>query len=238
MMNLKPGDEQGRNLELWLGEWQAELHLRELDQLESLEPEPLRAAPLYGEPQGGAVLKLGGIQLMYPDSPGAWTRPVYLALLAESEPGSWLVAPFSRFSHPALPGELLLTRAELQLRVLCVWNNFHIRKSRLECGWMVDRLAPTDVEAANSLLAALRVGVEPPEALAARLGPGVASPRDPRWEYQREEMELVERLLPNEEAVRRAAIYPLRETALEYRDIAAERDAGDRDGGPVDEDGT
>lgn len=185
---------------------------------------------LHTEPGRGAVVELRQIRLMYPDCRATWSRPFYVAILGEPAPGVLLVAPFSRFEYPALPGEWITGREESQLRVLCLWNSFSIKRRRLHASWEVDRLTPAQMETALAILAALEGRGRFPSEMIDRVGPTVLNPADPRWDYREEELELVESIMPLADSDGTGTGYRMNEQPIQYRSKAAEKhDPGDGD---------
>lgn len=215
---------QRNNLEQWLREWKIHCQLERLDE----DVCGLRESRVAGVRNNarvcGSVLRLGDVRLLYPDRSPSWCRPVYLAVISAVDEDTVWAAPFSRFAYPALPGEWLTGRDESQMRVLCLWNMFQFGRERFDCGWEVDRLSDLELEQASTLLAALHSGAELPKNMADRVGPDIFSPSDPRWDYQQEEIELVESLQPMLERSDAGSPYTSKETPVEYRSRAADRD--------------
>jgi hypothetical protein len=161
-----------RKLKDWLVEWNTEQVMAE--KLSS-------AIPVHAPPVHGADLTPGCILLLCPTSRPLSARPRYIAILDTHHDDPKLVAPFSRFSTPATPGELDLGGESLLTRVLCVWNARLC--SMLPSGWMVGTL--TEQERLNALeVYASLIENKPVEAfLHDQIGPPLQHPLDPRWEY-------------------------------------------------------
>lgn len=175
-----------RSLAAWLAEWQVDEALRaEADERVKgggiypvKDATAARAAP--------AAVTAGQILLLRPFSAALAERPRYLAALAR-QPAGWLVAPFGRFSTPAVPGELATGRDAPPLRILCLWNAALVPQHLLERSWVTDRLTKPELSAALSLYRSIRDGEPPPRQLADRMGPPLQHPLDPRRDYLEEE---------------------------------------------------
>ncbi len=214
-------EKQAEYLHTWLAEWS--LYRETAGGSEADDGADLVAS--VKAPQLGGMIALRQISLLYPDCRATWDRPVYAALIEQLADDRYLAVPFSRFSVPALPGELLTAHAEPQLRVLCVWNSFAIEASRLLSGWQVDSLADDEFEHALELRSCLSSRKSPPASLQLRTRPPLVSPSDPRWDYQEEELEMVESLLLDRPVGGSKTIYEINEMPLSYRAKAAESDS-------------
>jgi len=138
----------------------------------------------------------GQIRLLSRTLTGETCRPVYLAVLVEpQESEAWVIAPFSAYSVPALPGELLLRSADaLSLRSLCLWNNRSMAEAELACSWIADEMSKNELQDALSLLLNLQEGTKIPKELAARTGPPIIHSDDPRRIYRQEEKAMMDSL--------------------------------------------
>lgn len=121
-------------------------------------------------------------------------RPVYVLVLGDWEDGLKLVAPFGPMLEPATPGELKTGRPEFCLAVLCLWNTHSVPVSRLQWGWVVDRLPESAVEEAWSVFRHAATGSPLPAALEERVGLPILDPEDPRTVYQAREFNFLSRL--------------------------------------------
>lgn len=180
--------EQREMLAVWLAEWRLENEL----------PPPPRedvgnvSAQCVDTSTGGAsdktigateaVLRPGDIVLLPPDGEVTSARPVYVALLAARVYGSWLCAPFSRFSTPASEGEFATGRDFDPLKVVCAWNAHRLPQAVLERGWLVGHLGAQDLKILTDFASGRRAELPP-----ARRGPPIVHPLDPRREYIEEE---------------------------------------------------
>lgn len=181
---------------------------------------PLRNSPAFLRPIYVAVL-----QEQIDMRPQAWDERVAAALRRDAGPreplssrqragqpvlGSrrLLVAPFSRFSAPGLPGEWCTGMRPPPLRVLCLWNSRNMSESALRLSWLAGRLSPSKLAKALELLASddpaepgdRRSPSERGSAGAASpapvppgtIGPPIRHPLDPRLQYQAEEAQVFE----------------------------------------------
>jgi hypothetical protein len=110
-----------------------------------------------------------------------------VAILQEETDNRLLLAPYGRFSEPAIPGELLTGRTAPPLRVICPWNFLVTNRLRLEHSWLVSDMADTETAEALSVLAHTVDGIALPAALTERVGPPLRHPLDPRHDYIEEE---------------------------------------------------
>jgi len=227
-IEIPSSEAQRQNLAEWLSLWKIDEELRRGD--DSDEQSQMKGVVLRTALDAGSVLEIDEIRLLYSDSQATWRRPVYLAVLEKAMDDLFLVAPFSRFEYPALPGEFITGFEAPQLRVLSIWNAFHIRRMRLEGGWQVDRLDRDDRELALAVHAALRGERDFPLDLVDRTAPPLKHPLDPRWEYREEELEMVEALMPLADLDSPQTHYESRESPVEYRDKAADAPRTESDG--------
>lgn len=209
-----------RHLAAWLQEWALDGRLRGAPEAAAM---PCRFAPAPSSPAVGQAPRAGAprpddILLLPPGNAATRLRPIYVAVLEQLTPGSWLVAPFGPFSLPALPGELRTARRATPLRVLCVWNRATLPTAPLAAAWRVGRLQPRERAWVVALLAHEREATALPAALAARLGPPLLHPLDPRQEYIEEERAL---WLPERTHLAEAAAVYQPRTEAELR-LAAE----------------
>ena len=183
--------EQREMLAAWIAEWRLE---------KELPPSPdedvvSTSAPggdgriLFGQSEPdkticatGTMLRPGDIVLLPPDGEASSARPVYVALLTAKADGSWLCAPFSRFSTPATEGEYATGRNFDPLKVVCAWNANPLSQDVLARGWLVERLGAQDLKILADF--ASRRRSELPQS---RRGPPIVHLLDPRREYIEEE---------------------------------------------------
>jgi len=127
-------------------------------------------------------------------------RPLYLAVLEEAEARRRvLVAPFGRFSEPALPGELATDLAPVCLKVLCVWNARWLAAELIDQSWWVAELPLQLLEESALLMEHLQGRREFIGRLTERVGPPMQHPCDPRWEYWEEEKSVMDEIADGKE---------------------------------------
>lgn len=152
------------------------------------------------------------------DAPSA--PPLYVMLLAPENAPGVLCIPFSRFTEPATPGELLSGLDADALRVLSLWNRRRIASASVLSGWQMAGVASSD--AARILDACdwvARTGLLPP-ALTRSGGPPLSHPEDPRRRYLFEARRQVDRYLGRPGAT--AGLYALPAPDLSALPRAAE----------------
>jgi hypothetical protein len=183
--------DQKQALVRWLHEWRIDGLLREDDRAGATQEnhdsmaEHRKASLLYDSKPARA----GQIRLYHPFLKETKKLPRYVAVLKNNEDGSWLIAPFSRFSEPAVPGEWKTGRKAPVLRILCIWNARYMTGSMLERSWVVDRLPASKIEHAIAIQRFLAEGKELSRLYANQIGPPLVHPLDPRIEYLEEERE-------------------------------------------------
>lgn len=151
----------------------------------------LPVAPVSSEPPP----ECRQIRLFSPLLPATRERLLYAAVLEECMDGSFLIAPYGRFSEPCVPGELLGSREAPCLRVLCLWNAVEAPSTLLAKSWVVDTLSDDEFEAATAVRRHLASRETLPSGLAERIGPPLWHPADPRRRYLDEERRTMEALL-------------------------------------------
>ena len=185
---------QRRALARWLREWELDQILRREDPPEgtgptpSVPPEPGIARCAEGARRDSAPPRVGEIRLLYPlhRSPTA-RRMIYVVILRAEPDGAFLVAPVSRFSEPAVPGEWRTGSKALPVRVLCLWNARVVSRSILGMSWRAGRLRPAGITRAMAAIEHLRSGVALSKVRPGDTGPPVRHPSDPRLIYLAEE---------------------------------------------------
>lgn len=196
-LDFSPAPEwQKERLSRWLAEWKEEVKIdRMIGELP--DSELTRELECLGDlaqtTDGIFRTRPGTIVLLSPELTPSADFPVYMALLRDWDNESILCAPYSRFSEPATPGELLTGRKEAPLRVLQVWNARTVPASVLVQSWFVDSLSETEMNEAWAVFRSTISG-QIPERLTERLGPPVIHPEDPRIRYQEGEIQLLAKL--------------------------------------------
>lgn len=222
----------------WLQEW--EIHRivsRSAEDLQARATAARGAGSFTMSPLGGVgkcgrsarIPKIGQVRLLRPsdgrgETSSSMDRPVYVLVLKETRDGFWLVAPFGRFSTPAVPGEWLTGIRALPLRVLCLWNARVVFGRWVESAWYSGRMTSAKVMDAQEVLRCSLEGAPLERVLATKVGPCLIHPLDPRHEYLQEERTLLDRLVglgsEGEKSIQRLA-YEV--PAPEYRKAAEER---------------
>jgi hypothetical protein len=175
----------------WLNEWKIDRLLREDGQgrFTAGGQSPKTARKTQGLLYDVKAARIGQIRLLHPFSDETAERPRYVVVLKKNGDGSWLVAPFSRFSEPAVPGEWKTGREVPALRNLCIWNARSLPDSALARSWVVDCMTTSRTLQAVTIHTLLVEGKELPRSLSRRVGPPLVHPLDPRIEYMDEERE-------------------------------------------------
>ena len=177
-----------RCLARWLAEWSLDRRLaRGGPDVVATDNVRTAAHPVCLVPHT-ARLNAGQVHLLYP-APGssAAMRPIYVAILTVRPDASCLVAPFSRFAGPAVPGEWRTGLRVPPLRILCLWNARIVPAAVLRAGWAGRRLTTRHLEQARELHHRISAGDQPNAAIDAGVGPPLRHPLDPRWTYLAEE---------------------------------------------------
>ncbi len=175
-------------LAAWLDEYALERTARET----APDRESAAAGPTAPLPAGAVrpgtpgPLAAGEIRLLPPGQTPGRERPLIVAVLRVAGPRA-LAAPFGPYAAPATPDEWLTRLDAVALRVLCVWNARWFEAVQLARGWRVGRLPAADLRAAERIFQGLENPAALPPALLGRVGPPLVHPRDPRWDYRREE---------------------------------------------------
>ena len=241
-----PGPErQKERLARWLAEWRVEQTLSAAAQAGEATlgkggdaPIPL-LGPLARTTSGEAEPAVGQIRLFSPEIPTAGLRPVYIAVLRNSGQDGFVTAPFSRFAEPALLGEIETGHSKTPFRVLCLWNARPVAAVVLSLSWRVAELSAEEVADALCLYDHLTSGHPLPAALAAKLGPPLVHPDDPRQIYRNREAVRMDRLLEEGPRCKGTAgphLYP-RPGSTDLPMAAEPREEyGAEPGGPSDQD--
>ena len=183
-------------LTAWLDEWETEMRLREGEATSPL-PEEAPPGPLATDVSGLTALRRqeydeqvhsGQIRLLSSHLLPRARRPIFVAVLSEWTGGLKLVAPYGPFAEPASAGELLTTRPDSALKVLCLWNSHTLPDEAIARSWVVDDLAQAELNDAWAVFEQVAFGKALAAGLAERVGPPICHPRDPRRQYQEEEL--------------------------------------------------
>lgn len=183
-------------LRAWIAEWHADQLLGEHEVAGSGVVLGLRTVPRTAK-----GLKEGAIFLLQPACPAAAARPRYLAVLkVDAQAGEMLVAPFSRFGCPAVPGELLMRTDSVPVRVLCLWNARRLCAYDLPPFWKAGSLTAKEVADVAAVRDSMASGQSVPKQLEHRVGPPLQHPLDPRHEYIADERQWLDTCLPQPDA--------------------------------------
>ena len=219
-----PSRAQSERLARWLHEWQVEDALREPSETAG-PPAPVEAGNrcridlggLAADPARDPAPAAGQVRLLSPLLTDTIEWPLYVALLCRESYG-FVLAPFGRFSEPAVPGELLSGRDTPALRVLCLWNARVPPARALRLSWVVDRLSGEESALFVAAWRHVRAHARPPPGLEDRTGPPLRHPDDPRHDYLAVEQGVMDRVMSAMAQVERAArvdLYPERDDSVE-----------------------
>jgi hypothetical protein len=217
-----PPDWQTRRLKAWIDEWTRETKLRLADP--RLVEGEVDSGFRRGSEPGSATAPfdpdvcVGQIRLLSPKLIPDCPRFLYFAVVADWAEGMKLISPFSNFSEPASPGELHTGRSDFALRVLCLWNSHTLPSELLAHSWIVDRMTESEVDAAWAVFESATLGKPLPAELVQRVGPPISHPRDPRRQYQEEEVRLMSPL--RQKAISWAEDHGLPSNVIQLRELA------------------
>ena len=113
----------------------------------------------------------------------------HIAVIEEWSKGYHLIVPFSRFSIPAVRGEMESKINKDTLRVLEVWNGMVVPDDLIAESWIVP-LIKLDIAVANDvsdLFRCLATNIPLSPTFSSKLGPSLTSPGDLRNSYLSEE---------------------------------------------------
>lgn len=194
-------------LSRWLKQWQRSLNpVSENDgmlgELAGTDDQLLENSVQTVRPFTEGIPCVGDVRLLAPELTPSSTLPVYVLLLQEWALGWKLVAPFSRFTVPATPGEFLIQDSRNDpeatgiLSTLCLWNAVSVPDGALQNSWLVETWEISAYGEALSVFESLQTGSPLPEELAVRTGVPHSRQRcDPRNQYLREEAPLLSVLI-------------------------------------------
>lgn len=196
---------QRRQLARWLADWNLDAILRSADAAEPrATPQSSAAARQPASPSivppGPAANREGppapgDIRMLRPRPEAASDlRPVYLAVLEAGAGNKVLVAPFGRFSEPAVPSEWRTGLRAPALRVLCLWGAIGVSVDALRTSRRAGRLSRRFCRRALEVYGHLN-GTAPLATVPAHtLGPPLLHPVDPRRIYLAEEAGVLDEL--------------------------------------------
>lgn len=194
------GEVQRETLVRWLHEWQMDATLRE-DELSSEAdasesssfcPEDENSKP--GPSSSPSNLEAGQVRLLHPRHLPLSIGPLYVALIYAGQTETFMAAPFSRFSVPAMEAELRIARETPCLRVLSVGFARPLSRALLADSWLVDMLQPDELQDVVAVFRRAFHGTALPGRLLQRTGTLVVHPDDPRHVYCEEQAEMMDTL--------------------------------------------
>jgi len=180
-------ERERKALARWLAEWRLD---RALSKGSDALDHGGEATGMLTVPSGARFPRpaRGDIRLLCPAAGStAHSRPVYVALMETASDEDFIIAPFSRFSTPALPGEWRTGLRALPVRVLCLWNWRTVSSAALRLSWRARRMPPDKLRTAAGILRAVRTGLDPEAVAPGETGPPARHPLDPRLRYEADE---------------------------------------------------
>ena len=187
-------------LDAWLDERAASMATVELpDEIASVRQDNRRLADAVGEYDGD--IAPGQIRILSKRFTADPDVIPYVAVLEKWHEGMWLVAPFSQYSYPATPGEMITGIRHLGLRVMQAWNARTMQDSLLAKSYLFGDLSNDVLQDCLSLFRHEMGGRALPEYFKALRGGAIIMEEDPRREYI---AETIARLQPISTAVKAA----------------------------------
>jgi hypothetical protein len=148
-----------------------------------------------GQAAGCVPISPGQIRHLNPELKPAWSRPVYVFVLAvDDKRQRALAVPFGPLPVPAFDGELATGLDDESLAVLCLWNSAWMPLTLLAHSWPLMDAESELLRDAAQLRQALARKQTVPDSLLDRIGPPLVHPRDPRHDYVDAEEDLLEDL--------------------------------------------
>lgn len=174
----------------WIEEWTESQRLKE-----ALRREPVVVPPFDADRLKAAAgaydreIRVGQVRILSKTLTADSDEIPYVAVVEEWEPGNWLIVPFSPYSYPATPHEMVAGCGNAGLRVLQTWNGRTVPTALLERGYCIGRLSDQMVENARALFRNAFSGKALPESFDVLRGAEILMEADPRRDYQRETLE-------------------------------------------------
>lgn len=204
-MNRNRNERHRRQLADWLHEWTIDQHLAETESEDVTGP-ALRASGDAEAFYARQPACEGDVVLAKPrtEAVGGQQGPVYFLVLAMqgAVPMRWI--PFGRYVMPATPDEWCTGLQAVPLHVLCLWNARAVDKGREPAHWWVKRMTARRLMRVQEALQWVKGETGScPRGMAAKIGPPLVHPGDPRHTYREQERERVDQALGvREEACR------------------------------------
>lgn len=128
-------------------------------------------------------IEIGQIRILSKRFTGDDNAIPYVAVLERWQDDMWLVAPFSRYSYPATPGEMTTCIRNVGLRVIQAWNARTIQTELLAKSFAFGQLDESVVRDAAALFRNQLAGTNLPDGFSALRGPSIIMDADPRRDY-------------------------------------------------------
>ena len=207
-----PGPAQFDFYERWLWQWSNTQvapgsELSALDPLADLADESEKAGLQVGgslaDEFDSVPATVGEVRLLAGWLTPSVVEPVYVLVLRELSDGWKLIVPFSKFTVPATPEELLLYRSESSdpraggpTSVSCAWNAAAVPDSALKQSWLAGLCEEEVLVDVAELFDAIQQSKLLPPRLADRVGSGLSLlSGDPRHEYLAGEVSVLSELV-------------------------------------------
>ena len=204
-----PGPAQFDFYERWLLQWSSThgapvSEINTLDHLASgSEIGGLPVASSLTDEFDSAPAAVGEVRLLAASLTPSVVEPVYILVLRDLSEGWKLVVPFSKFTVPAIPEELLLYRPESgdpraggPTSVSCPWNAAAVPDSALKQSWLAGVCEEEVLVDVAELFDASQQSKLLPPRLADRVGSAVSLlSGDPRHEYLAGEVSVLSELV-------------------------------------------
>jgi hypothetical protein len=207
-----PGPAQFDFYERWLSQWSstrvapgAEINARDpLDCFADRSKNAgLRADDSLTDEFDSAPAAVGEVRLLAGWLTPSVLEPVYVLVLRELSEGWKLIVPFSKFTVPATPEELLLYRSESgdpraggPTSVSCAWNAAAVPDSALKQSWLAGLCEEEVLVDVAELFDAIQQSKLLPPRLADRVGSALSLlSGDPRHEYLAGEVSVLSELV-------------------------------------------
>lgn len=140
------------------------------------------------------VISIGDIRLLPYDLLADDTQPRYFAVLQEWDEGQVLIAPFSKFSVPAVQGEMETDHQHFSLKNLELWNAIIAPDFSIQKSWLADTLSQSEILCSLAVFRFISSGEQLDEKIKQRVGAPIFKDSDPRISYQNKETKMFEPL--------------------------------------------
>lgn len=189
----------------WIDEWMESRRLKDALRREPADEFPFDADRLRAAAgEYDREIWAGQVRILSKTLTNEPEEIPYVAVVEEWEPGNWLIVPFSPYSYPATPLEMVSGCGNAGLRVLQAWNGRTVPTALLERGYCIGRLSDEMVEKVRALFRRAFSGKALPESFDVLRGAEILMEEDPRRDYQRETLD---RFRPLSTAVHAMALW-------------------------------